>query len=237
MPPARPSWRSASRWPPTRPSSCSPACRCHQSNRRREVAHRCIPSDGRFRRPNGCAGDSSFWLRRHAVVRHPSIVARPVDHAPACQRACTDSCRSHSRYRCGDAGSQTSDGDVLCVRLAVASGMAGSPLSSSERRRPFCCVSSSSRSRASRTSAIRSIPSGGSAGPLISCRSIPAHTVRRQYLHPAVRTRAYADTMLLPTLMAAPAVWLGAPLTVVYTSLILFAFVAAGSRCSRSRAR
>ena len=46
--------------------------------------------------------------------------------------------------------------------------------------------------------------------------------------HPAVRTLAYSDAMLLPAFIAAPAVWLGAPITVVYTSLMLGTFVASG---------
>ena len=56
----------------------------------------------------------------------------------------------------------------------------------------------------------------------------PAHLLDANIFHPAVRTLAYSDTMLLPTLIGVPAVWLGAPLAVVYTSVILVAFLAAG---------
>ncbi len=56
----------------------------------------------------------------------------------------------------------------------------------------------------------------------------PVHLLDANIFHPAVRTLAYSDTMLLPALMTVPAVWLGAPLTVVYTSAILVSFLAAG---------
>jgi hypothetical protein len=56
----------------------------------------------------------------------------------------------------------------------------------------------------------------------------PLHLFDANIFHPAVRTLAYSDAALLPALIAAPALWLGAPLAVVYTSLILFSFVAAG---------
>ena len=56
----------------------------------------------------------------------------------------------------------------------------------------------------------------------------PQHLFDANIFHPAVRTLAYSDAMLLPGLIAAPALWLGAPLAAVYTSLMLFSFVAAG---------
>jgi hypothetical protein len=56
----------------------------------------------------------------------------------------------------------------------------------------------------------------------------PMHLFDGNIFHPAVHTLAYSDAALLPALIAAPALWLGAPLAVVYTSLILFSFVAAG---------
>jgi hypothetical protein len=56
----------------------------------------------------------------------------------------------------------------------------------------------------------------------------PAHLLDANIFHPAVRTLAFSDTMLLPTLIAVPAVWLGAPLPVVYTTVILVSFFAAG---------
>jgi hypothetical protein len=56
----------------------------------------------------------------------------------------------------------------------------------------------------------------------------PVRLFDANIFHPGVRTLAYSDATLLPGLMAAPALWLGAPLAAVYTSLMLFSFVAAG---------
>src|SRR5262245_37178128 len=56
----------------------------------------------------------------------------------------------------------------------------------------------------------------------------PGHLFDANIFHPAERTLAYSDAMLLPALLGAPALWLGAPLAVVYNGLLLFSFVAAG---------
>jgi hypothetical protein len=56
----------------------------------------------------------------------------------------------------------------------------------------------------------------------------PRHLFDANIFHPAARTLAYSDAMLLPAFMAAPALWLGLPLAAVYTSLLLFSYVAAG---------
>jgi hypothetical protein len=56
----------------------------------------------------------------------------------------------------------------------------------------------------------------------------PRHLFDANIFHPAARTLAYSDAMLLPALIGAPALWIGAPLAGVYTSLLLFSFVAAG---------
>jgi hypothetical protein len=56
----------------------------------------------------------------------------------------------------------------------------------------------------------------------------PRHLFDANIFHPAARTLAYSDAMLLPAFMAAPALWLGVPLATVYTSLLLFSYVAAG---------
>jgi hypothetical protein len=56
----------------------------------------------------------------------------------------------------------------------------------------------------------------------------PAHLFDGNIYHPATRTLAYSDAMLAPALLAAPALWLGAPVLVVYTTLVLAACVAAG---------
>jgi hypothetical protein len=56
----------------------------------------------------------------------------------------------------------------------------------------------------------------------------PRHLFDANIFHPAARTLGYSDAMLLPAFMAAPALWLGAPLATVYTSLLLFSYVAAG---------
>ncbi|HEV2986577.1 MAG TPA: hypothetical protein VGX46_19415 [Vicinamibacterales bacterium] len=56
----------------------------------------------------------------------------------------------------------------------------------------------------------------------------PRHLFDANIFHPASRTLAYSDAMILPALIGAPALWLGAPLAAVYTSLMLFSFVTAG---------
>jgi hypothetical protein len=56
----------------------------------------------------------------------------------------------------------------------------------------------------------------------------PRHLFDANIFHPAARTLAYSDAMLLPAFMAAPALWLGAAVAPVYTSLLLFSYVAAG---------
>jgi hypothetical protein len=56
----------------------------------------------------------------------------------------------------------------------------------------------------------------------------PRHLFDANIFHPAARALAYSDATILPAVMGAPALWLGAPLAAVYTSLMLFSFVAAG---------
>jgi hypothetical protein len=56
----------------------------------------------------------------------------------------------------------------------------------------------------------------------------PRHLFDANIFHPAARTLAYSDAMLLPAFVAAPALWLHAPLPAVYTTLVLLSFVAAG---------
>jgi hypothetical protein len=56
----------------------------------------------------------------------------------------------------------------------------------------------------------------------------PSHLFDANIYYPAARTLAYSDAMLVPGLIAAPALWLGAPVLVVYTTLFLATFVAAG---------
>jgi hypothetical protein len=56
----------------------------------------------------------------------------------------------------------------------------------------------------------------------------PAHLFDANIFHPAARTLAYSDAILLPGIAAAPALWLGVPLAVVYTSLMVGSFAAAG---------
>ena len=55
----------------------------------------------------------------------------------------------------------------------------------------------------------------------------PRHLFDANIFHPAARTLAYSDAMLLPALIGAPALWLGVPIAVVYTCLLLFSYVAA----------
>jgi hypothetical protein len=56
----------------------------------------------------------------------------------------------------------------------------------------------------------------------------PARLFDANIFHPATGTLAYSDAMLLPALIGAPALWLGAPVGAVYTTLLLFSYVAAG---------
>ncbi len=55
----------------------------------------------------------------------------------------------------------------------------------------------------------------------------PRHLFDANIFHPAARTLAYSDAMLAPALFAAPALWIGAPIAVVYTTLVLLSYVAA----------
>jgi len=56
----------------------------------------------------------------------------------------------------------------------------------------------------------------------------PARLFDANIYYPAAGTLAYSDAMLVPGLLAAPALWLGAPVLIVYTTLLLGTFVAAG---------
>jgi len=56
----------------------------------------------------------------------------------------------------------------------------------------------------------------------------PGHLFDANIYYPAAGTFAYSDAMLVPGFLAAPALWLGAPVLIVYTTLLLAAFVAAG---------
>jgi hypothetical protein len=56
----------------------------------------------------------------------------------------------------------------------------------------------------------------------------PARLFDANIYYPAAGTLAYSDAMLLPGVLAAPALWLGAPVLIVYTVLLLATFVAAG---------
>jgi hypothetical protein len=56
----------------------------------------------------------------------------------------------------------------------------------------------------------------------------PQHLFDANIYYPAARTLAYSDAMLVPGLLAAPALWLGVPLLIVYTTMLMATFVAAG---------
>ena len=56
----------------------------------------------------------------------------------------------------------------------------------------------------------------------------PAHLFDGNIFYPATRSLAFSDSMLVPGLIAAPALWLGASLPSVYTSLVMLSFIAAG---------
>jgi len=56
----------------------------------------------------------------------------------------------------------------------------------------------------------------------------PWHLFDANIYYPAARTLAYSDAMLLPDAIAAPAIWCGVPVVIVYTTLVFSAFVGAG---------
>ncbi len=56
----------------------------------------------------------------------------------------------------------------------------------------------------------------------------PLHLFDANIFYPARHTLAYSDPLLLPGVLAAPALWLGAPVAMVYTTLMAGSFVAAG---------
>lgn len=56
----------------------------------------------------------------------------------------------------------------------------------------------------------------------------PWHLFDGNIYHPALRTLAYSDAMLVPGFVAAPAIWIGVPVVVVYNGLLLITFVASG---------
>jgi hypothetical protein len=56
----------------------------------------------------------------------------------------------------------------------------------------------------------------------------PLHLFDANIFYPARHTLAYSDPLLLPGVVAAPALWLGAPVTTVYTTLMVGSFFAAG---------
>lgn len=55
----------------------------------------------------------------------------------------------------------------------------------------------------------------------------PLHLFDANIYHPAVRTLAYSDAILLPSAIAAPFLWLGAPVIVAYNVLLVASFPAA----------
>ena len=56
----------------------------------------------------------------------------------------------------------------------------------------------------------------------------PWHLLDANIFFPATTTLAYTDIALLPSLLGAPFLWAGAPVAVVYHSLIILSFVAGG---------
>jgi hypothetical protein len=56
----------------------------------------------------------------------------------------------------------------------------------------------------------------------------PMHLFDANIFYPASNTLAFSDAVLLPSLVAAPALWAGAPPVVVYNVLVLLSFVTAG---------
>jgi hypothetical protein len=56
----------------------------------------------------------------------------------------------------------------------------------------------------------------------------PRHLFDANTFHPERGTLTYSDSMLLPALMAAPLIWMGVPIAVAYTILLLSGFVLSG---------
>ena len=56
----------------------------------------------------------------------------------------------------------------------------------------------------------------------------PMHLFDANIFYPALNTLAFSDAVLLPSLVAAPAIWAGAPPVVIYNLLVLLSFVTAG---------
>jgi len=56
----------------------------------------------------------------------------------------------------------------------------------------------------------------------------PRHLFDTNTFYPERRTLTYSDSMLLPALTAAPLLWIGVPVAVAYTALLLSSFVLSG---------
>ena len=56
----------------------------------------------------------------------------------------------------------------------------------------------------------------------------PRHLFDANTFYPETRTLTYSDSMLLPALVSAPLLWMGVPLAVAYTLLLLSTFVLSG---------
>jgi hypothetical protein len=56
----------------------------------------------------------------------------------------------------------------------------------------------------------------------------PPHLFDGNIFHPEPGTLTYSDSMLLPSLMGAPLVWLGLPIAIVYTLVFLASFLLSG---------
>jgi hypothetical protein len=56
----------------------------------------------------------------------------------------------------------------------------------------------------------------------------PRHLFDAHIFYPERATLTYSDSMLLPALIGAPLIWMGVPIAVAYTFLLLFAIVSSG---------
>jgi hypothetical protein len=168
-------------------------------------------------------------LLRHVVVLRPSIVNRIVTTLSALRKLAIDC--GHLAYR-----ALTRHGPSRLRRTEPSSLTFDWPSMREWFGATLVIAASTALMLRQQISAFRSVPDFGD--PLFSMWRLswvahqlpraPAGLFDANIYHPAAGTLAYSDAMLLPGVLAAPALWLGVPVLIVYTALLLATFVAAG---------
>jgi hypothetical protein len=168
-------------------------------------------------------------LLRHVVVLRPSIVDRIVTALSALRKLAVDGGRLAYRAltRHGPSSRRRAEPSSLTFDWPSTREWFGAALVIS---------ASAALMLRQQISAFTSVPDFGD--PLFSMWRLswvahqlpraPARLFDANIYHPAAGTLAYSDAMLLPGVLAAPALWLGVPVLIVYTALLLATFVAAG---------